>query len=71
MEAEEKPQLPDEAWTEALAAIRELAGFLDADGVEGILNELVSYELSDEKAEQVSAMRKALQQLDWDFLGGV
>ncbi|MBR1636022.1 MAG: histidine phosphatase family protein [Lachnospiraceae bacterium] len=54
-----------------LAAIRELAGFLDADGVEGILNELVSYELSDEKAEQVSAMRKALQQLDWDFLGGV
>ncbi len=71
MEAEEKPQLPDEAWTEAFAAIRELAGFLDADGVEGILNELVSYELSDEKAEQVSAMRKALQQLDWDFLGGV
>lgn len=60
----DKPEIDKETLNEAYAAIGELAGVLDYDGVKSVLDEIGNYSLKDEDASRVKKITESLNSLD-------
>jgi hypothetical protein len=65
---EQKEPILDEAFEEALEAVREFAASYDYESTSGILSRLKAYQLSPQQKATLKRLQGALQNLEWEEL---
>ncbi|MCR5451675.1 MAG: Hpt domain-containing protein, partial [Lachnospiraceae bacterium] len=65
---DDRPLIDDNSVKEAFSAIKELAASFDSDGIDGIIEELEKYRISDNLKEKYETIKKAARNADWNSL---
>ena len=64
------PEIEQRAMNEAYQTIAEIAGSMDYELMDNILNELHGYDLADDDKKTISEIERLLTELDWDGISG-
>lgn len=60
------PMISDEEFADALSVIKEFAAVCDRNSISGVLEDLKEYNLDSEKKEKIEAVKKAVNELDFE-----
>ncbi|QFJ55769.1 response regulator [Pseudobutyrivibrio xylanivorans] len=66
--AEDKPVITKEKLAEAYGALKEISMLFDYDSAQSVIAAIDDYEMPEEEAEKYKAIKKAVNNADWDTL---
>ncbi len=65
------PAISDEEFSDALSVIKEFASACDSQGINSVLDDLNGYSLNSEQKEKTEAVRKAVDELEFERLSEI